>query len=233
MSRLDGKVAIVTGASKGLGRAIATRLAQGGAFVVAAARSKDKLEQLEQKVSEQIVPFQCDVTKTPDVKALINFAIERFGRLDILINNAGIGRFGKVEDLSEEDWDQMMAVNLKGAFLACKYAIPHLKQTEGHIVNISSVAGTESFVGGAGYCASKFGLMALSDALTLELKPHHVKVSTVCPGSIKTEFGRPKDYALEAEQVAETVWTIVSAPKGVIINQVIMRPLVPREYQKK
>ncbi|MGA9174800.1 MAG: SDR family NAD(P)-dependent oxidoreductase [Thermoactinomyces sp.] len=233
MSRLDGKVAIVTGASKGLGRAIATRLAQGGAFVVAAARSKDKLEQLEQKVSEQIVPFQCDVTKTPDVKALINFAIERFGRLDILINNAGIGRFGKVEDLSEEDWDQMMAVNLKGAFLACKYAIPHLKQTEGHIVNISSVAGTESFAGGAGYCASKFGLMALSDALTLELKPHHVKVSTVCPGSIKTEFGRPKDYALEAEQVAETVWTIVSAPKGVIINQVIMRPLVPREYQKK
>jgi short-subunit dehydrogenase len=75
--------------------------------------------------------------------------------------------------------------------------------------------------------------MALSDALTLELKPHHVKVTTICPGSIKTEFNRPKDYAMEAEQVAETVWTVVSAPKGVIFNQIVMRPLVPREYQKK
>ncbi|MBA4543105.1 MULTISPECIES: SDR family oxidoreductase [Thermoactinomyces] len=232
MSSLSGKVAIVTGASKGLGRAIATRLARGGALVVAAARSKEKLEQLQQEESQKIVSFPCDVTRATEVKALIDFTRERFGRLDILVNNAGIGRFGKVEDLSEDDWDQMMAVNLKGAFLACKYAIPHLKETEGHIVNISSIAGTESFAGGAGYCASKFGLMALSDALTLELKPHQVKVSTVCPGSIKTEFGRHKDYALEAEQVAETVWTIVSAPKGVIINQVRMRPLVPREYQK-
>lgn len=224
---MEGKVAIVTGASRGLGLAIARRLAQGGVQVIASARSAEKLEGLAQENAKQIVPFTCDVTKSDQVKAMVQFAIERFGHLDLLINNAGLGHFAPVDELTEEQWDEMMNVNLKGAFLTCKYAIPHLKNTEGHIVNISSVAGTEAFARGGGYCASKFGLMALSDALTLELKPHHVKVSTLCPGSIKTEFHHPKDYAMEPEQVAETVWTIVSAPKGVIYNQVIMRPLVP------
>jgi NAD(P)-dependent dehydrogenase (short-subunit alcohol dehydrogenase family) len=229
MTRLDGKTAIVTGASKGLGRAIAKRLAEGGAYVVAAARSKDKLEHLASEHPGRIIPFVCDVTRSDQVRAMIEFTVERSGRLDILVNNAGLGRFAPVDELSEEDWDLMMDVKLKGAFLACKYAIPHLKKTEGHIVNISSVAGTEAFATGGGYCASKFGLMALTDALTLELKPHHVKVTALCPGSIKTEFHRPKDYAMEAEQVAETVWTVVSAPKGVIYNQIIMRPLVPHK----
>jgi NAD(P)-dependent dehydrogenase (short-subunit alcohol dehydrogenase family) len=232
MSTNEKKVAIVTGASKGLGRAIALRLARGGVHVVAAARSSGKLEELSREIPSRITPYTCDVTSSGQVKALIEFTVEQFGRIDILINNAGLGRFAPVHELSEEDWDEMMNVNLKGAFLTCKYAIPHLKKTEGHIVNISSVAGTEAFPRGAGYCASKFGLMALSDTLTLELKPHHVKVTALCPGSIKTEFHHPKEYAMEPEQVAETVWTVVSAPKGVIYNQIIMRPLVPREYQK-
>ncbi|MBA4495641.1 SDR family oxidoreductase [Paenactinomyces guangxiensis] len=232
MPSLEGKTAIVTGASKGLGQAIARRLAAGGARVVAGARSTDKLEALAQEAPNQIIPFTCDVTKSAQVKAMIEFTVEQCGRLDLLINNAGLAHFAQVQDLTEEEWDEMMDVNLKGAFLTCKYAIPYLKQTEGHIVNISSVAGTEAFANGSGYCASKFGLMALSDALTLELKPHHVKVTTLCPGSIKTEFHNPKDYAMEAEQVAETVWTCVSAPKGVIYNQIIMRPLVPKKAQK-
>jgi NAD(P)-dependent dehydrogenase (short-subunit alcohol dehydrogenase family) len=232
MSTIEEKVAIVTGASKGLGRAIALRLARGGVRVVAAARSSGKLEELSREVPIRITPFTCDVTNSGQVKALIEFTVERFGRIDILINNAGLGRFAPVHELSEEDWDEMMNVNLKGAFLTCKYAIPHLKKTEGHIVNISSVAGTEAFPRGAGYCASKFGLMALSDTLALELKPHHVKVTALCPGSIKTEFHHPKEYAMEPGQVAETVWMVVSAPKGIIYNQIIMRPLVPREYQK-
>ncbi|SEN26908.1 SDR family oxidoreductase [Lihuaxuella thermophila] len=233
MTALKGKVAIVTGASKGLGQAIARRLAKGGANVVASARSTDKLEALAQEAPDRILAFPCDVTKSTQVQALIQFALQRFGRIDILVNNAGLGHFAPIDELSEEQWDEMMNVNLKGAFLACKYAIPHLKATEGHIVNISSVAGTEAFPNGGGYCASKFGLMALSDTLTLELKPYHVKVSTLCPGSIKTEFHHPKAYAMEAEQVAETVWTMVSAPKGVIYNQVIMRPLVPKNLLKK
>ncbi|TCS93439.1 SDR family oxidoreductase [Hazenella coriacea] len=233
MSSLKGKVAIVTGASKGLGVAITRRLVHEGATVIASARRLNLLEALAQEKPDQIIPQACDVTQRQQVQQLIDQVIQRWGRLDLLINNAGLGHFAPVDELTEEQWDQMMDVNLKGAFLTCKYAIPHLKQTEGHIVNISSVAGTESFARGGGYCASKFGLMALSDALTLELKPYHVKVSTICPGSIKTEFGRYKDYALDPEQVADAVGMVVSAPKGVILNQITMRPLVPMKGESQ
>lgn len=226
------KVAIVTGASKGLGAAIACRLAKEKIKVVASARSTDKLEGLAKEFGNAIDPVPCDVMDSKQVQDVIRHTIDRYGRLDYLINNAGLGHFAPVESLSEDEWDEMMNVNLKGAFLHCKYAIPHLKKTEGHIVNISSIAGTEAFATGAGYCASKFGMMALTDALTLELKPYQIKVTALCPGSMKTDFNHYKDYAMEAEQVAKTVWTIVSAPKGVIYNQILMRPLVPREFQK-
>lgn len=232
METTKQKIAIVTGASKGLGAAIARRLAKENIKVVATARSTGKLNELAGEFQGIIDPVACDVTDSRQVRQIIEHTIDQYGRLDILINNAGLGYFAPVEKLSEEEWDEMMNVNLKGAFLHCKYAIPHLKKTEGHIVNISSIAGTESFASGAGYCASKFGLMALTDALTLELKPYHVKVSALCPGSIKTDFNNYKEYAMEAEQVAEAVWTMVSAPKGVIYNQILMRPLVPKEFQK-
>lgn len=228
------QVAIVTGASKGLGKEIVRRFASAGIFVVASARSVDKLQELQAEFPNRVVGVSCDVTKSSDVKNLVEQAIQHFGQLDFLINNAGLGHFAPVEDLTEEQWDEMMDVNLKGAFLACKYAIPHLKQTQGHIVNISSVAGTEAFARGAGYCASKFGMMALSDALTQELKPHYVKVSTLCPGSIQTEFSaNPKSYSLHASDVAESVYQIIRAPKNMIIGRVIMRPVVPVDLQKK
>ncbi len=223
------KVAIVTGASKGLGAAITQRLAQEGITVIASARSEEKLRSLAQTNPKFILPFPCDVTQSEQVQSLIQYTIDTCGKIDLLINNAGLGRFAPLDELKEEDWNEMMQVNLTGVFLACKYAIPHLKETKGHIINISSVAGTVAFPNGGGYCATKFGLMGLSESLTQELKPHHVKVSTLCPGSIKTEFHPAPDWALEAEQVAETVWMIASAPKNVIINQIIMRPQVPRK----
>lgn len=233
MADLQEKTVIVTGGSKGLGASLARRFAQGGAQVVAAARSTAALEKLAEEFPGLILPFTCDITQTDQVKSLIDTTVDRFGKLDILVNNAGVGRFGQIPELSEEDWDLMMAVNLKGPFLASKFAIPYLIPTKGHIVNVSSVAGTVTFPGGGGYCASKFGLMALSDVLTQELKKHEVKVNTICPGSIQTEFsGNPKAYALTAEQVTEAIWHMVTAPEGVIYNQVIMRPQVPPEIQK-
>ncbi|SMO41463.1 SDR family oxidoreductase [Melghirimyces algeriensis] len=233
MADLKGKTAIITGASKGLGAALARRFVEGGAHVAIAARSKAQLEKQAKEYPDQILPVPCDVTCSDQVKTLIEKTVNQFGQLDILVNNAGIGRFGTVQDLSEEDWDQMMDVNLKGAFLTSKFAIPHLQQTKGHIVNISSVAGTVTFPKGSGYCASKFGLMALSDVLSQELKKDEVKVNTICPGSIQTEFFETApSYALTAEQVTEAVWHMVTAPEGVIYNQIIMRPQVPPELQK-
>ncbi|MDR6224543.1 SDR family oxidoreductase [Desmospora profundinema] len=230
--KLTSKTAIVTGASKGLGHTLTQRLAQGGAWVIAAARSENRLKELA-ATHEKIIPLVTDLTHSNDVKRMVDTAVTETGRLDILINNAGLGHFGRVEELTEQQWDQMMDVNLKGAFLACKFAIPHLIKSKGHIVNISSVAGTVTFPGGGGYCASKFGLQALSDVLTQELKKDEVKVSTLCPGSIQTEFfPDPRDHALTPEQVAETVWMMVTADPGVIFNQVIMRPQVPPELQK-
>ncbi|MBS7529126.1 SDR family NAD(P)-dependent oxidoreductase [Hazenella sp. IB182353] len=227
MQDLTEKVAIVTGASRGLGKAICKRLAEAKVTVIAAARSFDDLKQLTTSYPDQITPIACDVTDPKQVENLIHSTMTMHKQIDILINNAGIGRFAPVDELSTEDFSLMLDVNLKGTFFTCKYSIPHLKKSKGHILNISSIAGIESFASGGGYCASKFGVMALSDALRMELKSHHVKVSTFCPGSIKTDFGRYKDYALEPEQVAESIYQIVAADPGVIMNQVVMRPLVP------
>lgn len=237
MSALTEQVVIVTGASRGLGRSIATMFAENGGIVIATARDKKALVDLSQEFTGEgsIIPYACDITQSNQVEGLIRYALERYRKLDILINNAGVGHMGAVHELAETDWDAMMSVNLKGPYLTCKYAIPHfIKRKEGHIINISSVAGTVTFKGGGGYCASKFGLMALTDVLTQELKPHKVRVSVICPGSIQTEFGGsdPKSYALKPEHVAKIAFDMATAPEGVILNQVVMRPQVPPELQK-
>jgi NAD(P)-dependent dehydrogenase (short-subunit alcohol dehydrogenase family) len=221
------KVAIVTGASRGVGYEIVRQFVQADYKVVATARNKHALNNLAEVAPDQILPIVCDISKQKEVKKVIDQTITKWGRLDILVNNAGVGHFATVDELTEEQWDEMLDVNSKGPFLTSKYAISYLKETKGHIVNISSVAGTEAFARGGGYCASKFALMALSDALTQELKQHHVRVTTICPGSIKTGFGTTKDWALPPEKVAETVHMVVSSPKEVIYGQIIMRPQVP------
>jgi NADP-dependent 3-hydroxy acid dehydrogenase YdfG len=224
---LVSNVAIVTGASRGVGAAIVKQLVQTGYRITALARDEKALQQLAIDAPEQILPLVCDITKTEDVQHAIKQTITKWGQLDVLINNAGVGHFAPVDQLSEAQWDEMLQVNTKGPFLTSKYAIPYLKQNRGHIVNISSVAGIEAFANGGGYCASKFALMALSDALTKELKPHHVRVTTICPGSIKTTFGTTKDWALSPESVAQTVQMVVDSPKNVIYGQIVMRPQVP------
>jgi NADP-dependent 3-hydroxy acid dehydrogenase YdfG len=221
------KVAIVTGASRGVGAEIVKRLAQAGYRVTAIARNQQALQQLAANAPEQILPLVCDITQAADVENAVKQTIDKWGQLDVLVNNAGVGHFAPVDQLSEAQWDEMLQVNSKGPFLTSKYAIEFLKQSKGHIVNISSVAGIEAFANGGGYCASKFALMALSDALTKELKPHHVRVTTICPGSIKTTFGTTKDWALPPESVAETVQMVVDSPKNVIYGQIVMRPQVP------
>ncbi|MED4728731.1 SDR family oxidoreductase [Aneurinibacillus migulanus] len=238
LQSLHNKVALITGASKGIGRAMSTLFAEKGATVYAVARSAALLKELADEANGKkgrILPAPCDVSDAEAVESLIGQIMREEEHIDVLINNAGLGHFGMIHELTEAQWDEMMNVNLKGVFLCTKYTAPHMiKRKSGHIINISSVAGTVTFPGGGGYCASKFGLMAFNDVLTQELKPHNVKVSVICPGSVQTHFsqGEPKDYALRPEEVAYMAYQMAAAPEHIIMNQLIMRPVVPQQLQK-
>ncbi len=232
-------MAIVTGGGRGIGRAIALLFAREGARVAVVARTRTDLEDVARAAQVEgggeVLPLPGDVTVAGDVQRVVQQVLERWGRIDILVNNAGVGHFAPVAELPEDAWDEMMAVNLKGPFLCARAVAPVMAaQRSGHIINISSVAGTTTFPGGGGYCASKWGLMALTDVLMQELKPYEVKVSVICPGSVQTGFGGtpPRSYSLLPEDVATVALEMAAAPRRVILNQVVMRPLVPPEFQR-
>ncbi len=204
-------------------------------MVAAVARTGGELETLAASSPPgTVLPLPADVTDPGAVAGAFRAALERWGTLDILVNNAGIGRFAPVAEMDPADWDAMLAVNLRGAFLCARQAARiMMERRSGHVVNVASVAGLTTFPGGGGYCASKWGLMALTETLIQELKPFGVKVSVVCPGSVRTGFSSsPPAYAMAPEEVAAVVADVVAAPPGVIINQVVLRPLVPPELQR-
>lgn len=239
VGRLDGKVVIITGASAGIGQAAVRLFRAEGAHVVMFARSADKLAALAAEPGPEALAVAGDVTDWADVQRLVAEAGGRFGRIDVLVNNAGVGHYAPVADLPVEQFDEMLAVNLRGPFLCAKAVLPTMiRQHGGHIINVSSVAGTTTFPGGGGYCASKWGLEALTQTLMQEGKPHRIKVSAINPGSVKTGFAGkgtgpgqtpPKPYSLEPEDVARIIVDVAAQPPGVIVNQVIVRPLVPPE----
>ena len=187
MARLEGKTAIVTGGSKGIGRAIAERFAAEGANVVASARNPPT----EAFSPTEHGPFfeQCDVSNAADVERLVGGTVERFGRLDVMVNNAGIEVEKTVEDTTEAEWDEVMAINLKGVFLGCKYAIAPLRAAAGGaIINVGSYDGFVADPGMAAYCASKGGVHALSRAIAVDHGHDGIRCNVICPGWIKTEM---------------------------------------------
>jgi 3-oxoacyl-[acyl-carrier protein] reductase len=230
---LKGQCAIVTGGSKGIGRAIALAVAEAGSDVVLAARSMPALEAVAAEVTalgRAALPVVCDVRKESDIEALAAKALEKFGRIDILINNAGLGHFGPVEELPVEQFDEMLAVNLRGPFLCTKAVVPAMKrQGAGTIVNVASVAGLVGNPNLSGYNASKFGLMGFSEATMLELRQAGIKVAVICPGSVATEFGHGPNVAgmLAAEDVAAATMAILLAAPNALLSQIHLRPLRP------
>ena len=230
---LKGNVAIVTGASKGIGKAIAVTLAKEGVKVVLAARNAELLSEIQKEISEtegHAVAIPTDVTSENAVKNLMIETNKRFNRIDILINNAGVGFFSNVVDMNIEDYEAMMNINLKGAFLCSRGVLPTMmKQKRGEIINIASLAGKNSFAGGSVYSATKWGLIGFARSLMLEVRNHNIRVVTICPGSVNTNFNdteRDNPQIIQPEDVAETVLFALTMPNRVNVSEIDIRPTI-------
>ncbi len=237
MVRLDGKVAIVTGGTKGIGRATAEALLEEGVRVVICSRREADVqalvEALRPTAGEKISGWACDVRDYSQVERLMQLAAERFGGLDVLINNAGLGIFASVADLTPEQWRQVIDTNLTGVFYCCHAAIPYLRRRGGgYIINISSLAGKNPFKGGSAYNASKFGLNGFSEAIMQDLRYDNIRVSYVMPGSVDTAFGGPGEkgdtsWRLTPQDVGQVVMDLLHHDPRCLPSCVEMRPSKP------
>jgi NAD(P)-dependent dehydrogenase (short-subunit alcohol dehydrogenase family) len=196
MTALDGKVALVTGASSGLGAAVARLFAARGAKVFGVARDADRMATVFEDVSGGAYA-SVDISDSQACRDAVAQCVEKFGRLDALINVAGFHQMRHTVSMTDEDWDKDLAVNLNGPFFLCRAALPHLLESGGNIVNVASIAGTEGEVYSAGYCAAKHGLVGLTRALAIEFTSERLRVNAVCPGGMltpqTTEFAAPED----------------------------------------
>ena len=233
---LAGRACLVTGATKGIGRAIAEALATAGADVVVSARTAGDVErvaaELDGSGSGRVVGVPADVSRSDECGRLIGAAVQELDRLEVLVNNAGVGIFGSIEELSVDDWQTQIDTNLRGVFCCSQAAVPHLKATEGWIINIGSLASRNSFAGGTGYNASKFGLLGMTEAMMLDLRHSGIRVSIIMPGSVNTTFsdhevGPGREWALGADDVAAATLHLLSYPDSSLVSRVEMRPSRP------
>ena len=231
MTDLTDQVAIVTGASRGIGRAIALLLTLQGAKVVAVARSADELDELTRKT--QGLGIVADVSDETDAQHVVDEALRHYGRLDILVCNAGVGSFGELEHFGAAEWDRIFDTNVKGTFLLCKAAVPHFKsEAKGHIVGIASDVARRTFAHGTAYGASKFAQDAVLASLRKEVRPHGIKVSTIYPGLVDTYFNDATPGSPEAEKtslrpvdIAQAVRYVLEAPPHVVVDELMLHPL--------
>jgi 3-oxoacyl-[acyl-carrier protein] reductase len=230
---LAGSVALVTGGSRGIGRAIALQLAGMGAAVAICGRDEKALRSVEEELKALNVSVYAqvaDVSAAADVKSLVEKTESTLGPISILVNNAGVGIFGPTHEKSEADWDRTLNTNLKSVFLMSKQVAPSMiREKRGDIINISSLAGKNAFAGGGIYCASKWGVRGLTACMAEDLREHGIRVAVICPGSVATEFsGRaPKvpGKALMPEDVAHAVAMLVTQGANSFLSEVDLRPL--------
>jgi NADP-dependent 3-hydroxy acid dehydrogenase YdfG len=238
---INGKVAIITGASSGIGRATALALAKAGANVAAGARRTDRLDSLEKQIgSGEVMIQKLDVTKKPDCDSFVDAVIKKWGTVDILVNNAGLMPLSFFKNLKVDEWDQMIDVNIKGVLYCTAAAIPHMiTKKSGHIVNISSVAGRIVFPAGSVYCATKHAVAAFSEGIRQELSQRaNIRVTCIEPGVVATELlntitdkslekfveASKQMDALQAEDIANAILFAVNSPAHMNVNEILIRP---------
>jgi NADP-dependent 3-hydroxy acid dehydrogenase YdfG len=242
MIGIEGKVVVITGASSGLGEATARMLSAEGAKVVLGARRIERIQSLANELNKNslsAIALQTDVTEAEQVKELVNAAVEAYGRIDVIINNAGIMPHSPLERLKIEDWNRMIDVNIKGVLYGIAAVLPHMtKQKAGQIINVSSVAGHKVNPGGAVYSATKHAVLAISEGLRQEVKPYNIRTTVISPGAVITELpnsatepdiavGIKKfydDVAIPADSFARAVIFAMSQPEEVDINEILFRP---------
>ncbi len=235
MQQLNGLIAVVTGGTRGIGFAIAEAMLTAGMKVCITGRSESSIE----RALEELARFEsavsgriCDVRDAEACAALMGEVVDTFGRIDVLVNNAGLGTFAPIQELSIEDWDMQIDTNLSGVFYCSKAAIPHLQDRGGWIINLGSLASRNAFAGGSGYNASKFGLLGLTEAMMLDLRHDNIRVSIVMPGSVDTEFfqgerGDHTAWRLQAEDIAQGVMDLLRYPSRATPSKIELRPSQP------
>ncbi|EJL89477.1 short-chain alcohol dehydrogenase [Polaromonas sp. CF318] len=239
---IQGKVVVITGASSGLGEATARHLSKEGATVVLGARRVDRIEALAKELVQaggKALALATDVTQPEQVKALVDAAVQAYGRVDVMLNNAGLMPHSPLERLKIADWDRTIDVNIKGVLYGIAAALPHMqRQKSGQVINVSSVAGHKVGTGNAVYAASKTAVRVLSEGLRQEVKPYNIRTTIISPGAIATELpGSATEpdvaanlrkfydaYAIPAEAFARAVAFAISQPEDVDINEILFRP---------
>jgi NAD(P)-dependent dehydrogenase (short-subunit alcohol dehydrogenase family) len=236
---LRGQAAVVTGGSRGIGFSIAYALVAAGANVLITGRNDTRLSnakpRLESAGPGSVEALNADVRHYADVEKAVAATVSRFGGLDVLVNNAGVGVFTNVADMKPEQWSQVIDTNLTGVFNACHAAIPRMRERGGgYIINISSLAGVNAFVGAAAYCASKAGLNAFSEALMQEVRYDNIRVTYVMPGSVATEFAgndasRGADWKISGDDLAQIVVDLLCSDPRSLASRVEVRPSKPKK----
>jgi NADP-dependent 3-hydroxy acid dehydrogenase YdfG len=227
------QIALVTGAGRGIGAAIASKLAGLGAVVMLCGRYKRHLESTANAISQtggKAKVAVCDITNLHSVESMSRELEQEFGRLDILVNNAGVGGFGgPLHQMPPESWDQVLNTNLRGIYYSVRSFVPMMiRARNGHVINISSLAGKNPLPNGAAYAASKWGLNGLSYSIAEELRPHNIRVSVICPGSVNTELspheGKDQKKMLQPEDIAHAVEMIVTQSPQSFVSEILIRP---------
>jgi NAD(P)-dependent dehydrogenase (short-subunit alcohol dehydrogenase family) len=230
---IAGRVVLVTGAGRGLGRAIATAMAAAGGRIVLAARTRAEIDAVAADLARtgaQTAAVACDVRDAAQVDALVGAAVQRFGGLDVLVNNAGVFRMAPVADTDEATWDVLLDTNLKGAFLVTRAALPHLVARRGRVFNVVSAAGRTAYADNGAYCASKWGLLGFTNVLRKEMRQTGVRVTALLPGALDTPIwqGVPGNWdrsrMMEPETVARLVVEVCCQPEGTSTDEIFLTP---------